>query len=113
MREKKYPTKNYQSKIYEARLGGEWWAEWSFHPERKWRFDFACPEDKVAIEIDGGLWSGGRHSGGIGQKKDMEKMNAAAELEWIVFHFTPDEQYDHLSQVENLLKKRRKICKCE
>ena len=108
MRVNKYPCKNFTSKIYEARLGGEWWAEWAFHSTRKWRFDYACPELKIAIEIDGGIFTRGRHSGGIGQKKDMEKMNAAAELGWFVFHFTPDEQYDHLGQIENLIKNIKK-----
>lgn len=89
----KCPFKNGYSKIYEQLLGGEWWAEWPFHPTRKWRFDYALPELKIAIEIDGGLFTGGRHSGGIGQKKDMEKMNAAAELGWLVFHYIPDEKF--------------------
>lgn len=29
--------------------------EYRFHPTRKWRFDFAIPHIKVAIEIEGGL----------------------------------------------------------
>ena len=108
-KEPKYPTKNFYTKIYEARLGGEWWAEWSFHPTRKWRFDFALPELKIAIEIDGGVFTGGRHSGGIGQLKDMEKMNASAELGWLVFHHIPDEQFNtnHLEQIKNAIKTRK------
>lgn len=93
MKEKKYPCKDYTTKLYDKLLGGEWWAEWYFHPERKWRFDYALPELKIAIEIDGGLFSGGRHSGGMGQKKDMEKMNAAASAGWLVFHYIPDEKF--------------------
>lgn len=93
-KEKKYPCKNAYSKIYEQLLGGEWWAEWPFHPERKWRFDYACPELKIAIEVDGGVFTGGRHSGGIGQVKDMEKGNAACSLGWLVYHITPDDMYD-------------------
>lgn len=93
-KEKKYPCKNVNSKIYEKLFGGEWWAEWYFHPERKWRFDFACPELKIAIEVDGGIFTGGRHSGGVGQLKDMEKMNNASSMGWLTFHVMPDEMFD-------------------
>ena len=93
-KESKYPCKNAYTKIYEKLFGGEWWAEWYFHPERKWRFDYACPELKIAIEVDGGIFTGGRHSGGVGQLKDMAKMNAAASAQWLVFHATPDDMFD-------------------
>jgi len=67
--------------------------EYRFHPVRRWRFDYAMPEVKVAVEIDGGVFVCGRHSRGIGQVRDMEKMNAAAELGWRVLHFTPQQQF--------------------
>ena len=90
----KYPCKNGYSKIYEQLLGGEWWAEWPFHPTRKWRFDYACPELKIAIEVDGGIFTGGRHSGGVGQLRDFEKGNAACAMGWYVFHTTPEDMHD-------------------
>ena len=65
--------------------------EYRFHPTRRWRFDFARPDIRLAIEIDGGVWSGGRHSGGAGQIKDMEKGNAAVALGWQILHFTPQQ----------------------
>lgn len=46
------------------------------------------PEAMVAVELDGGIFSGGRHSGGIGQVDDMHKCNAALLLGWRVFHLT-------------------------
>lgn len=64
-------------------------AEHRFHPVRRWRFDLAIPSRMVAIEVDGGVWSGGRHSGGAGQIKDMEKHNHAAMLGWRILRFTP------------------------
>lgn len=67
--------------------------EYKFHPTRKWRFDFAIPEHKIAIEIDGGVWNYGRHNRAQGYLADMKKFNAAASLGWIVLKFTPDEQY--------------------
>ena len=90
----KYPCKNGYSKIYEQLLGGEWWAEWPFHPTRKWRFDYACPELKIAIEVDGGIFIGGRHSGGVGQLKDFEKLNSACAMGWLVFHTQPEDMHD-------------------
>ena len=90
----KYPCKNGYSKIYEQLLGGEWWAEWPFHPTRKWRFDYACPELKIAIEVDGGIFTGGRHSGGVGQLRDFEKGNNACAMGWLVFHAQPEDMHD-------------------
>lgn len=62
--------------------------EFRFHPTRRWRFDFAWPEQKVAAEVEGGTWTGGRHTRGSGFEKDCEKYNAATALGWRVFRFT-------------------------
>lgn len=56
--------------------------EWRFHPERKWRFDFAWTGHKVYLECDGGIWIAGGHSRGAQMKKDWEKRNAATALGW-------------------------------
>lgn len=73
------------------KLSPSWVAEYRFHATRRWRFDFARPDIKLAIEIDGGVWTGGRHSRGAGQVKDMEKGNAAIMEGWQVLHFTPQQ----------------------
>lgn len=65
--------------------------EFKFHSSRKWRFDYAIPEKKIAIECEGGIWTRGRHTRGKGYKADMEKYNAAVELGWKLLRFTPDE----------------------
>jgi len=59
--------------------------EIGFIETRRWRFDFAHPATMTAIEIEGGTWSGGRHTRGSGFVADAEKYNAAAELGWTVF----------------------------
>jgi very-short-patch-repair endonuclease len=64
--------------------------EHRFHPERKWRFDFAVPDLRVAIEIEGGTWIAGRHTTGSGFAKDCAKYNAATLLGWRVLRFTTD-----------------------
>lgn len=64
--------------------------EYQFVIDRKWRFDFAHVPTKVAIEIEGGTWSGGRHTRGAGYAKDCEKYNEAAKLGWCVLRYTSD-----------------------
>ena len=55
-------------------------------PGRRFRFDFANPESKVAIEINGGVWNPRMgHSTGRGLIKDYEKSNLAQCSGWIVF----------------------------
>ena len=62
--------------------------EYYFHPTCKWRFDFAWPALRVAVEIEGGLWNGGRHSVPMGMIADMDKYNSAAALGWLVLRFS-------------------------
>jgi hypothetical protein len=67
--------------------------EWKFAaPERQWRFDFAWPWLHLALEVDGGTWlpGGGRHNRGAGYRKDIEKMNEAALLGWVVVRCDTD-----------------------
>lgn len=70
--------------------------EFKFHPERKWRFDVAWPEDakrwgghNVAIEVQGGLFSSGRHNRGAAMLKEYEKLNEAAAMGWRVLFVQP------------------------
>lgn len=73
--------------------------EYLFHPTRKWRFDYAFVEAKVALEVEGGVHTGGRHIRPRGFLGDMEKYNSAATLGWLVLRTTPD-QLRTLSTVE-------------
>jgi very-short-patch-repair endonuclease len=62
--------------------------EYKFHPVRKWRFDFAWPKIKVAVEIDGGTFGGtkmlGNHAIGMRYQQDCIKSNAAQLEGWAV-----------------------------
>lgn len=62
--------------------------EHRFAPPRRWRYDFAWPEHLVAVEIDGAVYAGGRHTRGAGYEKDLEKLNTAALLGWTVLRFS-------------------------
>ncbi|MGL5841821.1 MAG: hypothetical protein ACRCYK_08480 [Aeromonas hydrophila] len=61
-----------------------------FHPKRKWRLDFAWPANMIALEVHGGIHSGGRHTRGRGFVEDRAKMNEAALLGWTVIEATPE-----------------------
>lgn len=62
--------------------------EFKFHPDRNWRFDFAWPEKKLAVELEGGIWNKGRHMRPEGFIEDCNKYNAASLLGWKVLRFT-------------------------
>jgi very-short-patch-repair endonuclease len=61
-----------------------------FHPTRKWRFDFAWREQRLAVEVEGGTWAGGRHTRGEGFAEDCTKYNAATLAGWRVLRFTSE-----------------------
>lgn len=63
-------------------------SEVEFCPGRKWRFDFAWPDEKIAIEVQGGTWSAGRHVRGAGYEGDCIKLAAAQILGWTVIYAT-------------------------
>lgn len=66
---------------------------------RRFRFDFCCPESKVAIELQGGIWQAkSGHNTGQGIASDYEKLNLAQSLGWQVYLLTADTYH----QPENL-----------
>lgn len=64
-------------------------SELVFAPPRRFRFDFAWPDARLALEIDGGLFSGGGHVRGAHILTTHEKMNLAAVAGWRVLYTTP------------------------
>lgn len=66
--------------------------EFQFHPVRRWRFDYAWPEHRVALEIDGGSGAWGRHSRPEGMRGDHEKVNTATTMGWRVFRVLAGEE---------------------
>lgn len=62
--------------------------EYYFALPRKWRFDRAYPSCRLAVEVEGGTWSGGRHVRGNGFEADCAKYDHAVLLGWRVLRFT-------------------------
>lgn len=76
--------------------------EFRFCNSRKWRFDYAWPgamqnpsdpsdwlDCNVALEIQGGLYTRGRHTQGAALVKEYEKLNEAQIMGWKVLLVTP------------------------
>jgi len=85
--------------------GPELATEHRFHPERKWRFDYAHLDSKTAIELNGGVWKQGRHNRGHGYINDRRKINAAQLLGWTVIELTPEMiNYDEVGQIIKHIK---------
>lgn len=62
--------------------------EYRFFPPRRWRLDHAWPELLLAWEIEGAVWTGGRHTRGKGYSADCAKYSQAAILGWRVIRTT-------------------------
>ena len=62
--------------------------EYRFAPPRRYRADFAYPAKRLLIEVEGGVWTGGRHSRGAGFTEDAKKYNLAAAMGFRVLRFT-------------------------
>ena len=73
--------------------------EFRFDAKRRWRFDFAWPATVIgsdqhfgdlAIEVDGGTRTQGRHVRGSGYEADCEKVNEAQLQGWVVLRVTSE-----------------------
>jgi hypothetical protein len=64
--------------------------EFRFHPERLFRFDFCWADKKVALEVEGGIYTRQAHGSISGILRDMEKQNLSASLGFRVLRVTPD-----------------------
>jgi hypothetical protein len=62
--------------------------EYVFHPARKWRFDYAIPSLKIAVEYEGIFSDKSRHTTFSGYNADTDKYNTAAAMGWRVIRLT-------------------------
>jgi len=79
---------------------------------RRWRLDFAWPEAKVGVEVQGGVYGGKRqgHTRPAKYHKDVEKLNACQEHGWVVLWTTPQmlakDPAQFVGQVARIVKSR-------
>lgn len=67
--------------------------EYRFATPRRYRLDFAWPDRKLGVELEGGIFRSGPqgHSSIGGIKRDMAKHNLAVSLGWRVYRFHVDD----------------------
>lgn len=78
--------------------------EFKFCKDRKWRSDFSVPLQKLLIEVEGGVYSQGRHTRGKGYTGDMEKYNEAELLGYHVLRYTPQQVSKCIEDLEKIVK---------
>lgn len=88
--------------------------EYRFSLQRKWRIDYAWPDYMIALEIEGGIYIGGRHINPKGYLKDLEKYNKMCEEGWQLLRFQPKRiNYIQIKNTIDNAKKRIKALKTE
>jgi len=55
---------------------------------RKWKFDYAWPSHRVAVELEGGVWVGKGHAAPVRFIGDCEKYNRASLDGWMLLRYT-------------------------
>ena len=82
--------------------------EFKFHHKRNWKADFHIIGKKILVEVEGGIWSGGRHTRGKGYIGDMEKYNSATMMGYQVIRFSTEQVKSGLAiqQIEKMVGDR-------
>jgi len=84
-------------------LGFPFVTEHRFHAVRRFKFDWAIPSHKVAIEYEGVNSDKSRHTTKVGYSKDCEKYNLAAADGWRVLRYTALNYTQMTDDLRNLL----------
>lgn len=74
--------------------------QYQFAKPRRWRADFAWPEYRLIVEVDGAVWANGRHTRGSGRVRDMERDNWCALHGWRVLRYTTAQAEDGTAAAE-------------
>lgn len=85
--------------------------EYCFDEKRRWRIDYAWPGIRLALEVEGGVWSNGRHTRGSGFLGDLEKYNSLTEHGWYLLRYQPNKiDYLQVKKVIDRLKNSLHQC---
>lgn len=77
------------TKIQNARFQKPYFRQYPFLSGRKFRADFAFPEQMLLIEVDGGLYIQGGHSRGAARESDLERDALAMLAGWRTLRVSP------------------------
>jgi hypothetical protein len=90
-------------------LGGpELETEHCFHPTRQWHSDYLHRPSMTLIELEGGAFSGGRHTRGKGFVEDALKYNTATLMGYRVIRIATGMATP--TYLESLIKQIQGIC---
>ncbi len=84
--------------------------EYKFLHDRRFRFDIALPKNKIAVEFEGGVFTGGRHTRGKGYANDAKKYNLAVMHGWKLLRYTTADtnevnwEYRIASEIKELIE---------
>ncbi len=77
--------------------------EYKFLPDRKFRFDIAIIQLKVAIEYEGLMSKKSRHTTVTGYTRDATKYNLAQAAGWRVFRYTALNYKQAANDLKNII----------
>ncbi len=93
--------------LWQSWGGPELTKEHRFHPHRRWRLDYYHAPTRTAVELEGGLFSGGRHTRAAGFLGDCEKYNAAAMMGITVLRLgTGQVDHQHVTEIIDWIRKQ-------
>lgn len=85
-----------------------WIPEYKFISDRKFRFDYGHLRLKIAIEIEGGIYTGTGHAKIGKYLSDMEKYNMAQLRGWIVLRYAYGQENNIKGDVLKAIERRKK-----
>ncbi|WP_428398271.1 hypothetical protein [Marinobacter salarius] len=76
---------------------------------KDWRFDFAWPDIKLAVEVEGGAWVRGRHTRPLGFIEDLRKYQAAQQMGWTIYRTAGEliRSGEAVNTIEQLMRAKR------
>jgi len=85
-----------------------WTVEHKFNSLRNFKFDFAHIRMRIAVEIEGGIYTGTGHAKTGRYLSDMEKYNDAQLRGWIVLRYATGQERLITNDIKRAIEKREK-----
>lgn len=83
-----------------------WIPEFRFDSVRKFKFDYGHLKYKIAIEIEGGIYTGTGHAKTKRYLSDLEKYNMAALRGWLLLRYAHGQENLIVNDVRRAVQKR-------